>query len=100
MREKSNQSKKEFNKTKHRDSWKQVDICACASLVNCHSLLICRRQFYPTIVGTVSLCARQKRQIERLQERADRMSRLKEVAVGDYTEEDVRSALEKITEVR
>lgn len=42
----------------------------------------------------------QAKQIKRSQERVERMSRLKEVAVGDHTEEDVERALAKITEVR
>lgn len=44
------------------------------------------------------LLANQKKQQARLRERADRMSRLKEVAVGEHTEEDVQSALAKISE--
>lgn len=37
--------------------------------------------------------------MERSKERADRMSRLNEVAIGQHTENDVRSAVSKLTEV-
>lgn len=34
-----------------------------------------------------------------MKQRVDRMSRLKEVAVGDHTEKDVKTAVAKISEV-
>eukprot|EP00903_Cladosiphon_okamuranus_P018874 g17360.t1 len=39
------------------------------------------------------------KQIERSNARAERMSRLKEVSMGQHTEDDVRSAVAKLTEV-
>lgn len=49
----------------------------------------------------VLFCVRyhQAKQIERSNGRAERMSRLKEVAIGQHTESDVRSAVAKLTEV-
>lgn len=41
----------------------------------------------------------QAKQIERSNERTERMSRMKEVAIGQHTEDDVRSAVAKLTEV-
>ena len=37
--------------------------------------------------------------MERSNERAERMSKLKEVAIGQHTQDDVRSAVAKLTEV-
>ena len=42
----------------------------------------------------------QAKQKQRSIERAERMSRLKEVAIGQHTEDDVRTAVAKLTEVQ
>lgn len=54
----------------------------------------------PRFSNVFFLCRfHQAKQIERSTKRTERMSRLKEVAIGQHTEEDVRSAVAKLTEV-